>query len=56
MYYLAKIAQATGLGIILWDFLRHFPALVNFKVLSAGVLIFLFGWIIEHFLLKSKPR
>ncbi len=54
MYYLAKIAQSVGLGIILWDFLKYFPALMNFKVLSAGVLIFLFGWIVEHFLLKRK--
>lgn len=52
MYYLAKITQAVGLGIILWDFLRHFPALMNFKVLSVGVLIFLFGWIVEKFLLR----
>ena len=54
MYYLAKIAQAAGLSIILWDFLRHFPALMNFKIWGIGIIIFLFGWLIQYFLLKPK--
>ena len=54
MYYLAKIAQATGLTVIGAGFFVAFPKLLNAKIFASGVLIFIFGWIIEAFLLKGK--
>ena len=53
MYYLAKIAEITGIVVVAIDFLRHFPEVMNMKVLGAGIILFAFGWIIEKFLLKS---
>ena len=52
MYYLAKIAQACGLVVILAGFLARFPNLMNTKILAMGLMIFLFGWIVQRFLLK----
>ena len=53
MYYLAKLAQAAGLTIILIGFLRKFPHLMNPRILLVGIALFLFGWIIDQFLLKK---
>ena len=52
MFYIAKIAQLIGLTVLGIDFVRHFPHLMNMKVLASGVLLFIFGWIIQRFLLK----
>ena len=54
MYYIAKIAQATGLTIVLTGFISRFPALINMKVFWTGTMIFLSGWIIQRFMLKNK--
>ncbi len=53
MYYLAKIAQAAGLTIIIVNFITYFPKLLNFKIFLTGGILFLFGWIVQRFLLKS---
>lgn len=52
MYYIAKIAQAGGLTVILIGFLKNFPKLMNPKIFGIGALIFVFGWIVQHFMLK----
>ena len=53
MYYLAKLAQATGLTITAWGFIAAFPTLMNMRTLTIGVILFAFGWIIEIYLLKK---
>lgn len=53
MFYLAKFLQAAGLIIVLFDFLRHFPELMNFRILAVGASFFLAGWLIQHYLLKK---
>ena len=52
MFYVAKILQACGMGIVLIDFLRKFPNLMSRQVLMIGLLIFAAWWITEKFLLK----
>ena len=52
MYYIAKIAQAAGLTVILIGFLKDFPKLMNPKILGIGALIFAFGWVVQHLMLK----
>jgi len=52
MYYLAKIAEATGLTIVLVAFVSKFPDLMSHQVLMLGILIFIFGILIENFLLN----
>lgn len=52
MYYIAKIAQAAGLTVILISFLKDFPKLMNPKIFGIGVLVFVSGWIVQHFMLK----
>jgi len=52
MYYLAKIAQAAGLTVIGIGFVAAFPKLMNTRILSVGVVLFISGWITERFLLK----
>jgi hypothetical protein len=54
MYYIAKIVQAAGLGILLFAFLTRFPELMSYKALTAGLLTFLLGWITQRFLLKHR--
>jgi hypothetical protein len=53
MYFIAKLAQAAGLGIIAIDFIRKFPYLMNTQILGAGILVFAFGWVIQAYLLKQ---
>ncbi len=53
MYYLAKLTQAAGLGVITLGFLRNFPNLINRNILLAGVILFGLGWLIQTFLLKK---
>jgi len=53
MYYIAKLVQAAGLTIVVIDFIRHFPELMNFRIMGVGVMLFLFGWIIQRYLLKK---
>lgn len=53
MYKLAKCAEGTGLAVIAFDYVRNFPELMSRKVLLIGILIFVFGWMIERFLLKA---
>ncbi len=52
IYYIAKIAQATGLTVILFGFLRDFPRLMNPRIFGTGAFIFLLGWTIQQFMLK----
>ena len=52
MYYLAKLAQAAGLGVIGIGFIADFPHMINMKVFTIGVFLFLFGWLIECYMLK----
>ena len=52
IYYFSKIVEATGLAILLFGFLKRFPALMDTKILGVGIIIFLSGWLIEAFLLK----
>jgi len=52
MYYIAKIAQATGLTVVLIGFLKDFPRLMNPRIFGIGALIFVFGWIVQRFMLK----
>ncbi len=53
MYYLAKIAQATGLTIILLGYVSSLPGLMSRKVLMTGIIVFFFGWMIQKILLKN---
>ena len=52
MYYLAKFAQASGLTVISIGYVLSFPHLMSRRLLSLGIMLFVFGWIIERFLLK----
>ena len=52
MYYIAKIAQAAGLTVMLIGFLADFQKLMNPKIFGIGALIFAFGWIVQRFMLK----
>ena len=53
MYYIAKIAQAAGLTIILIGFIKSIPNLMNPRIFGVGILLFIFGWIITQFMLKK---
>ncbi|MFT5169958.1 MAG: hypothetical protein ACI9E5_000703 [Candidatus Omnitrophota bacterium] len=53
MYYFSKTIQASGIILVFIEFIRQFPKLMNFKLFLAGIVIFLIGWIIEHFLLRK---
>ena len=53
MYYLAKIAQAGGLAVILIGFFKNFPNLLDKNTFILGVVMFIFGWVVQTFLLKK---
>ncbi len=54
MYYLAKLAEASGLTVIVIGFIKSYPGLLNPKVFMAGIVLFGFGWIVEFFLLRKR--
>jgi len=53
MYYLGKILQAFGLGVILIGFIQKFPKLMSHRALLVGLLIFFCGWLVDRYLLKK---
>ena len=53
MFYISKAFQAVGLIIISIDFFRKFPNLMSPRILGLGLIIFLMGWLIQRFMLKS---
>jgi hypothetical protein len=52
LFYFAKTIECIGLVIIAVGFIERYPQLMNPKILLAGMLIFICGWMIERFLLK----
>jgi len=53
MYYIAKLAQAAGLTVLLVAFIKNFPDLMSYRILGVGVGLFLVGWIVNRYLLKT---
>ena len=53
MYYVAKIAQAAGLGVITLGFVMYFPRLINMRIFLTGIFLFIFGCLVQNFLLKK---
>ena len=53
LYYVGKILQALGLGILLIGFIQRFPSLVDYKMFGASVLVFVSGWLIAEYLVKK---
>ncbi len=49
MYYVSKGLQCIGLLIIGIGFMSYFPSLMDYKLLSYGVLFFIMGWLIQKF-------
>ena len=52
MYYFAKVLQAGGLTVIVIDFFRRFPEVMNRKILAAGIGLFFCGWVIEKVMVR----
>ena len=52
MYFIAKLAQASGLAVIAVAFVFNYPKLMNPRIFTAGLVIFVFGWIVQQFLLR----
>lgn len=52
MYYLAKGLQFAGLLTISVGFMVRFPALMDPKLLIAGILLGACGWLIQRYLLR----
>ena len=53
MFYAAKVLEGAGLVIVAVGFLMAFPELMNMRVLGIGTLLFVCGWIMDQYLLKS---
>ena len=47
MLFMAKLAQATGMAVVMIDFVRKFPDLMSPKILLVGVLFFGIGWLMQ---------
>ena len=52
MYYLAKILQAAGLGLLGIGFVLKFPKLVDHTTLLIALTAFGLGWIVEKVVAK----
>jgi len=52
MYYLLKLIQAVGLTLIMIGFFKNFPEIMDMKMLTVGIGIFTFGWILQKKMLK----
>tara|TARA_Y100000768_G_scaffold170296_1_gene127476 strand:- start:2052 stop:2240 length:189 start_codon:yes stop_codon:yes gene_type:complete len=53
MYYLAKLFELIGIGVITYSFYIYFPDPMTYELLAYGSCFFISGWIIEKFLLKG---
>lgn len=53
MYYAAKILEGAGLVIVAVGFMIAFPELMSMRTLGIGVLLFVCGWLIDQYVLKS---
>ena len=53
MLFMAKLAQATGMILILINFFRKFPDLMSPKILGIGVLIFGIGWLMQKMVVQK---
>ncbi len=53
LYWMSKIFQATGLGLMGWGFVTHYPNSMPYKLLLASILIFIIGWLIQSYILKK---
>jgi hypothetical protein len=53
MYFLGKIFQAAGLGIILIAFIAKFPRLMDPKIFIFAIALFILGWGINFLLFKK---
>jgi len=52
MFYLLKLIQAAGLTLIVIGFFKNFPKIMDMKMLTVGIGIFTFGWILQKTTLK----
>ena len=52
MYWVAKVFQAAGLGVMAMGFIRSFPNMMSRDLLLVSVVFFAVGWIIQRFCLK----
>jgi len=53
VYYTAKGLELLGMAMIGIGFIIKFPALMDPKMLLAGVICFGAGWVIEKYILKE---
>ena len=53
MYWVAKSLQAAGMVIILLGFIRSYPEVMDRMALTAGIIVFASGWVIDRFVLKK---
>ncbi|MBI4556347.1 MAG: hypothetical protein HY706_02075 [Candidatus Hydrogenedentes bacterium] len=54
VYFVAKVLQAGGLAVVAIGFLQKFPKLMDVRILAGGITVFIGGWLVEKFLLRSK--
>ena len=53
MFFLAKVLQFFGISIILFEVSIAFPKLMNPDIFFFSIILFLFGWILEKYGLRS---
>ena len=53
MYWLAKIFQAAGLGVMALGFMKSFPNLMPHNIFLIAALFFIIGWTIQTYMLKN---
>ena len=54
MFYVAKFLQFLGLLICAGNFLIAFPHKMNYQSFFLSIFLFVFGWIIERFMLRQE--
>jgi hypothetical protein len=54
VFYFAKIIEALGIVVVAVNFILAFPELMNFRIFLAGSFLFMTGWIIERYWVKSR--
>ena len=53
MYWVAKVFQAAGLGVMAMGFIKYYPNMMSRNLLLVSVLFFAIGWIIQAYMLKK---
>ena len=50
--WIKKFPKLKPRSCVYVSFLKNFPKLMDYKILISGIVVFIFGWMVQRFMLK----